>query len=165
MHSDVIATKTRIPRTAHRNRFELASWGVWLERMINRKRMNFFLRFTHVQESAIQRQNEIDRFRPAVDGSAEGISNFRFRISDFRFWILDFGFWIRDSRFEIRDLRFGVWDSRFLRSLETTSLTPYRFPLPASRSFSPGRLHLRFITHSVEDSQRNYHDSNHPKYR
>jgi hypothetical protein len=145
MHSDVIAAKTRIPRTVHRNRFELASWGVWLERMINRKRMNFFLRFTHVQESAIQRQNEIDRFRPAGRQSMGRQKGFQ--ISDFRFQI-------RDSRFEIRDSRFeifcGAWER--LHILRT-----------AYRLLQAGRLHLRFITHSVEDSQRNYHDSNHPK--
>ncbi len=154
MHSDVIAAKTRIPRTVHRNRFELASWGVWLERMINRKRMNFFLRFTHVQESAIQRQNEIDRFRPAVARSAS-----------LRWPDLAVGFQISDLRFEIRDLGFGIWDlgfGIFLRSLGNDFT--YSVPLTAYRLLPAGRLHLRFITHSVEDSQRNYHDSNHPKY-
>jgi hypothetical protein len=149
----MMAAKTRIPRTVHRNRFELASWGVWLERMINRKRMNSFLRFTHVQESTIQRQNEIDRFRPAdqrlIDGLpsvgqmerlAVGSSDFRFQISDFRFQIWDSGFGIRDSGFGIWDSGFGIWDMGFgifLRSLGMTSPTPYRLPLTSSRRTTP----------------------------
>ena len=147
MHSDMMAAKTRIPRTVHRNRFELASWGVWLERMINRKRMNSFLRFTHVQESTIQRQNEIDRFRPAdqrlIDGlpSVGQMERLAVGSSDFRFQIWDLGFGIF----------FGAWER--LHLLRT-----------AYRILPPGRLHLRFITHSVKDSQGNYHDSNHPKY-
>ena len=78
------------------------------------------------------------------------ISDFRFQIRDSRFEIL--GFEIRDLGFEIWDLGFfcGAWER--LHILRT-----------AYRLLEAGRLHLRFLTHSVEDSQRNYHDSNHPK--